>query len=553
MKRRSFLKILPAAGITPFTVNGLNLRPFANSRMDKVLQSCDGVSERVLVLIQLKGGNDGLNTIVPLNQYDRYKELRPSIGLPDNGLTPLIQLDSTLAIENQVGLHPAMTNFKALYDQGWASLIQGVGYQSMNQSHFKGTDIWLSGGGGSYELNNLASGWMGRALNAFYPNVQGEPTPEMPDPPGIQLGDPNTSLGFHTETEHQNALNLSGQDPAGFYSLIQTIGGAPLVNIPNSDYGAEIDFIMGVENTISRYAQRVTEVFNQGTNAITTYPNSSLAGQLKTIARMMSGGCMTKIYLCQIGGFDTHSAQVVAGDTGTGNHANLWRSISDAVKVFMDDLNQLGLADRVLACTFSEFGRTAKENGSLGTDHGTLSPMFLYGKNVRAGVRGTNVNLFDLTTDNQLRNMQHDYRQVFASLLQDWLGANHYVMQEALFDNFQQLALVDKAYTVHPSCYLGGSPIVYDPFQKRGVGISPNPARVSAELVYEHPGREGFRARLTVHGMNGAIAQASTPWVDPGRNVFPIEVFMMPVGTYVVRLENMESGMAEVAKLQVVR
>jgi uncharacterized protein (DUF1501 family) len=134
--------------------------------MDKVLQSCSGVSDRALVLIQLKGGNDGLNTVVPLNQYDQYMQLRPTIGLSNSGLTPLIQLDNTLPIQDQVGINPAMTNFKALYDQGFASIVQGVGYQSMNQSHFKGTDLWLSGGGGSYDLNNLTSGWMGRALDA---------------------------------------------------------------------------------------------------------------------------------------------------------------------------------------------------------------------------------------------------------------------------------------------------------------------------------------------------------------------------------------------------
>jgi len=552
MRRRSFLKILPAAGVSSFALNGLELRPFSNTKMDKVLQSCSGVSDRALVLIQLKGGNDGLNTVVPLNQYDQYMQLRPTIGLSNSGLTPLMQLDNTLPIQDQVGINPAMTNFKALYDQGFASIVQGVGYQSMNQSHFKGTDLWLSGGGGSYDLNNLTSGWMGRALNAMYPDVYGAPTAEMPDPLGIQLGDPNTSLGFHTETEHQNAINLSGQDPAGFYSLIQTIGGAPLLNIPNSDYGAEIDFMMGVEQSINQYAQRITEVFNLGTNAASGYPTTSLAGQLKTVARMISGGCKTKIFLCQIGGFDTHTGQVVAGDTGTGSHANLLRGICDAVKKFMDDLQLLGLEDRVMTCTFSEFGRTAKENGSVGTDHGTLSPMLLFGKNVRAGVRGTNVNLFDLTNDNQLKNMQHDYRQVFASLLQDWLGANPYVLEEALFDQYEQVAVVDKAYTVHPDCYIGGAPTVFDPFQ-RPISITPNPARRSTELVYTHPGREGFRAQLTVHGMNGVIAHMRSAWVEPGHNVYPIDVVTLPVGMYVVRLENRADGMAEVVKLQVVR
>ena len=356
MKRRNFLKFLPAAGVTSFAVNGFSVRPFANSKMAKLLADCDGVQDRTLVLIQLKGGNDGINMIIPAANYDRYAQLRPTTRLEESAFIPL---DNTLASDSLVGLHPAMTAVKAMYDNGMVNVIQAVGYQSMNQSHFKGTDIWLSGADSSIGATT-SSGWMGRALQAFYPDVAGAPTADMPDPIGIQVGDPNTSLGFHTETEHQNAINLSGQDPAGFFSLIQTIGGAPILNVPDSDHGEELEFIMGVEQSINLYAERISQVFNAGSNAITTYPNNSLANQLKTIARMIRGGCKTKIFLCQLGGFDTHNAQVDSGDTSLGSHANLMKTLSDAVKFFFDDLEQMGLGDRVMACTFSEFGRCAK-------------------------------------------------------------------------------------------------------------------------------------------------------------------------------------------------
>src|SRR5690349_23187220 len=206
MKRRNFLKI---AGITSFAVNGHAMRPFANSKITRILNSCDGVEDRVLVLIQLKGGNDGINTIIPVNQYDVYANLRSTIGIPEN---ELLALDNTLGVDEQVGLHPAMLKFKELYDKGWASLVQGVGYQNMNQSHFKGTDLWFAGGDGTIANSNIPSGWMGRSLQAFYPDVVGVPTATMPDPLGIQIGDPNPNLGFHTQTEHQNVINLSGQD-----------------------------------------------------------------------------------------------------------------------------------------------------------------------------------------------------------------------------------------------------------------------------------------------------------------------------------------------------
>jgi len=547
MKRRNFLKILPAAGITPFAVNGFSMRPFANSRIAHILANCQGVQDRSLVLIQLKGGNDGLNTVIPLPRYDRYATLRPTIKID---AAKAINLDTTLPNANQIGLHPGMTGVKALYDKGWASVVQGAGYQSMNQSHFKGTDIWLSGGGGSFDLNNLTSGWMGRSLQALFPEVQGAPTPEMPDPLGIQIGDPNTSLGFHTETEHQNVINLSGQDPGGFYSLIQTIGGAPLAQVPDTHQGDEIEYIMGVEQSVNKYAQRITQVFNAGKNAITTYPNNSLANQLKTVARMIRGGCKTKIFLCQVGGFDTHSAQVDSGDTSIGAHNNLLKGLSDAVKTFFDDLEQLGIADRVAACTFSEFGRCAKENGSFGTDHGTLAPMFLFGKGIRPYVHGTNVDLDNLTTDNQLKTMQFDYRQVFATLLQDWLGANPWVLQEALFDGYKQLALVTKSYTVSKDCYYGGAPTITDPFRPT-MGLSPNPARIRVEVTYES--QEAYEAQLSLHSVGGGLVSLSREFVQPGINLYYLDVSSLTSGMYFVRMENRNTGRAEVMKLSVVR
>jgi uncharacterized protein (DUF1501 family) len=545
MKRRNFLKIFPPLSIAPFAVNGFSVKPFANSRIASVLASCDGVQERSLILIQMKGGNDGINMIIPIDQYDDYAGLRPTVKLDE---ADIINLDTTLPTADQVGIHPAMTGVKDLYDKGWASIVQATGYQSMNQSHFKGTDLWLSGGGGSPELNNISTGWMGRSLQAFYPDVQGVPTPEMPDPLGIQIGDPNTSLGFHTETEHQNALNLSGQDPSGFYSLIQTIGGAPLNNVPLTDHGDELAYIMGVERSINQYAERITQVFNAGTNA-GVYPNTSLANQLKTVARMIRGGCKTKVFLCQIGGFDLHSAQVVSGATETGNHANLLKTLSDAVKAFFDDLNAMGMADRVMACTFSEFGRCAAENGTFGTDHGTLAPMMVFGKPVRAKVHGDNVNLSDLTNDNQVKNMQFDYRQVFGTLLQDWLGANPYVLTEAFANPIDKIFMVEKAYTASTECYWGGTPIIVDPFKP--MSVSPNPASIVAEVNYESP-RE-FEARLSLHSLGGQVVSVSSEQVVVGNNTYSFNVSGLPAGAYFVRLEDKTTGKAEVAKLQVVR
>ncbi len=545
MKRRNFLKFLPVAGVTSIAVNGHAMRPFANSRMAKILADCDGVQDRILVLIQLKGGNDGLNMIIPAANYDRYATLRPTTRIEESAFIPL---DSTLPSGSEVGLHPAMTAVKEMYDKGWANVIQAAGYQSMNQSHFKGTDIWLSGADSSQGATT-ATGWMGRSLQALYPDVEGAPTIDMPDPLGIQVGDPNTSLGFHTNTEHQNAINLSGQDPAGFYSLIQTIGGAPVLNIPDSDHGDELKFIMGVEQSINKYAQRISQVFNAGSNAITAYPNNSFASQLKTVARMIKGGCKTKIYLCQLGGFDTHSAQVDSGDTSIGAHANLLATLSNAVKTFFDDLNQLGLADRVLGCTFSEFGRCAKENGSFGTDHGTLAPMLVFGKNVKPGVSGTNPKMDDLTNDNQLKYMQFDYRQVFATLLQDWLGANPWTMEQTMFDGFAKMKIVDRDHRVDPSCQWGGAPVVDDQF--RPLSVFPNPANYGTEVLVENPEMDAYQALVSLHSLGGSLIAMRTETVQPGFNYYYFDVSGLAAGMYFVRVQNKRNGKASVAKLSV--
>ncbi|HND87673.1 MAG TPA: DUF1501 domain-containing protein [Saprospiraceae bacterium] len=549
MQRRNFLKIFPAAGLSPFVVNGFPMRPFANSRIARVLHSCEDMEERVLVLIQLKGGNDGVNTIIPLNHYDKYAELRPFIKVPLTGPDRLIKLDSTLPTADAVGLHPVLTSFKAMYDDGTMGVVQGVGYENINQSHFKGTDLWLSGGDSTPEKFKIRSGWMGRALQAMYPQVKGEPTPDMKYPLGIQVGDPYPSLGFHTETEHQNSINLSGQDPAGFYSLVQTIGGAPIADVPQSEYGDELRYIMGVEKAVDKYSVYITEAFNAGSNSISTYPQTHLAHQLKTVARLIRGGCRTKIYLCSMGGFDTHGSQVPPeGEITKGGHAELLRQLGEALKSFTDDLEGLGLGDKVMSCTFSEFGRCAQENGSAGTDHGTLAPMLLFGKTVKAGVHGTNVDLTQLSPDKQLQGQQFDYRQVFSTILQDWLGASNYVLEQTMFEGYAKMPLLDAAYVVNPDCYIGGTVSLWDaPTEARALSIFPNPAVARAEVAFES--RTAFEARLTLHSLGGTLLSANNVRIQPGRNLYYLNVGHLAAGTYFVRIEDKATGAAEVVKL----
>lgn len=548
MKRRNFLKI---AGLSSFVVNGHAMRPFSNTKMARIMADCADVEDRVLVLIQLKGGNDGVNTVIPIPQYDVYANLRPVIKIPDTGPERFIKLDNTLPSTDQVGLHPVMAGFKALYDKGWLNVVQGVGYENLNQSHFKSTDLWLSGGDGTLDGSKIRSGWMGRALNAMYPDVMGTPIPDMLYPLGIQIGDPYPSLGFHTETEHQNSINLYGQDPEGFYSLVQTIGGAPLLNAPDSEYGDELRYIMGVEDSVDQYSQYITQAFDAGSNAITGYPQTGLANQLKTVARLIKGGCKTKIYLCSMGGFDTHGSQIPPeGTIVLGRHADLLRNLADAVKIFYEDLEGLDLADKVVSCTFSEFGRNARENGSAGTDHGTLAPMFIIGKALAGGVHGTNVNLSNLANGNQLQGQQFDYRQVFTTLLQDWLGASNYVLEQTMFEGYAKMPIVSSAYTVPPDCYIATD--VFDRVpETRPLQVFPNPANYRTQVSFL--GHADGEALLSLHSLGGTLVSMQRVRVQSGVNFYHFDVSQVAPGPYFVRLENTRSGQANVVKLSVAR
>jgi uncharacterized protein (DUF1501 family) len=460
MKRRNFLKYTSAAA-GPLMLNGIAVRAVASPLMMSAL-NCDDAQDRVLVLINLSGGNDGLNTVVPLDQLDTYNNLRPNIALTTN-----LELDSAY----DVGLHPALAPLKSMYEDGKMHLIQGTGYENTNGSHFKSTDLWLTGGDSTPENFNLTSGWVGRYLEYEYPALIGNPTTENPDPLGIQLSDKKQSMIFKTTSEYTSAVNLTGVNPSGYQGLVEGVGGNALANIPDSDYGNEISYIQLVESNTNIYAERVTEVYDAGTNS-GTYPDTGLSGQLKTVARLLSGGSQTKVFLVDIGGFDTHDVQNVVGATETGWHANTLTELAEGIKAFHDDLEALGIADRVMTATFSEFGRRAIENGNYGTDHGTIAPMFVFGNGVQAGVSGTNDNLSDLLWGTQLQNQLYDYRQVYSTILQDWLGSGDGTLMATFSQVWGKIPnVVNSSNIVDPACYgQAALPVSLSYFNARAIG-----------------------------------------------------------------------------------
>ncbi len=457
MKRRDFLKIASPLAATPIFINGVPIRTFATPSLLGAL-NCEP-TDRVMVMVYLNGANDAINTFVPLNQHAIYAGHRPDMYLPTANL---ITLDGTLPAAQQIGLHPSLTGIKSLYDTGKVNIIQGVGMPDPNRSHFKATDLWLSGGDGSSQaMSNINSGWVGRFLDNRYPYYEGIPFMSEPDPLGLLLGSMDNG-GFHPPQQHRFEINLSGQDPSGYYSLISSIGGPTIDPIPATEFGGKLAYIMGIENSVNVYAPTITNTFNAGANsASVTYPsNNDLADQLKTVARMLSGGSRTKVFMTAQGGYDTHAYQVDAGNTSTGTHANLLANMNNAIKAFQDDLDALGLGDKVITVVFSEFGRKVVQNGNYGLDHGTLGSMMVIGSGVEGGVTGNNIDLNALDSQNapDPTAMQHDYRQVFGSILQDWMGGSDDAIEATfLTDTYIQpkVPLVTSSASIDPNCYLG--------------------------------------------------------------------------------------------------
>lgn len=479
MKRRNFIKLSASAsviGLTPF-----QLQAALKSFMPYV--ECSDISNRKLVLINLAGANDGLNTIIPLNQYDIYSNLRPTIKVPISGANKYINLDSTLPDNQQIGLNPALIGFKSLYDKSWLRIMQSVGYPSQNKSHFKSTDLYLTGNDGNSLLNGTDTGWMGRFMELYYSDLIVETYPLA-----VEIGSNNTSLGFHAEEAHGLSLNISGQDPAGYYSVLNGLGGAPPLNIPDSDYGKQLEFLTNTDALSNTYAESISNAFNSGKNDI-SYPDSDLANQLKTVARLISGDLGSKVYMVRISGFDTHNEQVQGVGEALGKHHSLLTDLSGSMEAFINDLDSQNLADDVVGLTFSEFGRKAAENGNLGTDHGEIAPMFVFGKPVAGGVSGTNPDLTEATSDNnyQIQTVQYDYRQTFGTLLQNYLGADDAVIDATFFnhtlnDSFVNLKIEDilkSEYDISKGCI----PSLNDNSQENKHWlIYPNPFRDTVNL-----------------------------------------------------------------------
>ncbi len=405
--RRDFIKkftLLSTATMAPtFLVK--SIRGASQSGM---LNAELGDPNRIMVVIELAGGNDGLNTVVPYTN-DHYLSARPSLGV---GSVP-----DLLTLDQEYALHPSMTGFKEMWDSDLLTIVHGVGYPNPNRSHFRSRDIWHTA-----EPENVATdGWLASYFNS--------------------LDDPESLVG----------LNLGGAVPR---SMVSSEGSAPsILNIdtyqiqtdpfhPEDDANKNAAFqqLMAQPQKQFGFQDYVSETILDATatsialiegrdnySSTVEYPNSAFAGNMRSIAQIIAADLGVTVFYTRIGGFDTHANQVVGGNPLQGFHTNLLDDISQSLKAFYDDMIEMGRDKDVVIFSWSEFGRRLHDNGSLGTDHGTANQMFVIGDpaNVSSGFTGIHPSLATGDLD-QVGDMVYkaDFRSVYAHLLSAWLGAD---------------------------------------------------------------------------------------------------------------------------------
>jgi uncharacterized protein (DUF1501 family) len=353
---------------------------------------------RVLVVIELSGGNDGINTVVPFGDAG-YAKWRKVLRLPANRL---------LKIDNEVGLHPAMGAAAKLLENGRLAIVQGVGYPNPSRSHFKSMAIWhsanvnLSRGDVVDAESKAVYGWIGQALDEGRKPADGSPAAQL-------LGSGDMPIALRSRRSVTSAITRL-EDAV----LARPLGATPAVADAPGPRGNLAAFVR--RSTLDAYAtsERMAQVLRAADTGA-RYPATGLANQLRVVARLLKSGVGTRVFYTSqpFNVYDTHAVQLPL-------QADLLSELAGALRAFLDDLAHARLADRVLVLCFSEFGRRVQENGSHGTDHGTAGPVFLAGPGLRAGLVGEAPRLLDLE-DGDLK-MTTDFRRVYASVLESWLG-----------------------------------------------------------------------------------------------------------------------------------
>jgi uncharacterized protein (DUF1501 family) len=521
MNRRKFLsRTIPSAVGLPALLNGFSFSAFGAGHSELAALLGDTTNtDHVLVLVQLKGGNDGLNMVVPLDVYSGYYNARTNVAIPQS---KVLRLNGT----DKSGLHPAMTALQNLYNDGKMNVVQSVGYDNPNFSHFQSRDIWASADTTTLPANRVKTGWLGRYLQeefSGYPDAF--PNADMPDPLAIQISSAPT---FDVQGSIYS-MGLSITDPEKVYTFQNPFNDYPLSSVAANK---ELKFLRVVTDKTKIYSDIIRKAYKSSAT-LAAYPtDNKLADQLKIVARLIKGGLKTRVYTVTTGNFDTHKRQVNTSDTTTGEHATLLKNLSTAISAFQNDIALMQLEDRVLGMTFSEFGRRIKSNASIGTDHGAAAPLIMFGKHVKNGILG---NSPEIPSDIQVVNnipFQYDFRSVYASVLQQWFCVQQPILDDILLKNYQVLPLIQGGPCGLPEDIntTNGNA------DKLVLRMSPNPYSTSATIQFSTTG--GNTVIQQIDSLGRVIKILSNKEYAAG--TYNIDVYNdgLPAGAYFLRLQN---------------
>ena len=410
--RREFvqkgLTLLAVGATVPSFVNE-TVMAIANPADTNRTQKPSGKDGKILVVVQLAGGNDGLSTVIPYAD-DAYHRARSAIGH---------QANDVLKIDSYLGLHPNLAPLKEIFDDGRMGIVQGVGYPNPNRSHFRSTDIWASG---IPDKEMVTSGWVGRyfdnTCNGIDPHVGVSIGEQMPL---TMKGERIVPLSF----DRPETYRYNGRDKDGYMAVNRIdpnaasgpqsvpIAKPQAVKIAKPEIVTASSQLNFLERTAMDAQLSSDDILRMTTQhqAPANYPQGQFGNGLRTIAAMIAGGLPTRVYYVSLGGFDTHANE-------KGRHDQLMTQLAQGISAFWKDLKKQENDDRVMMMTFSEFGRRVEQNASGGTDHGAAAPMFLFGPKIKPGIIGKHPSLTDL--DSGDLKFHTDFRSVYATVLQDW-------------------------------------------------------------------------------------------------------------------------------------
>ncbi len=380
-------------------------------------QYTTGKEGTILIVLQLAGGNDGLNTVIPFGD-DAYYKARPKIAIPAN---------QVLRISDTMGLNPRLTGMRALYGAGNLALIQGVGYPNPNRSHFRSTEIWQTA---SDANRNESEGWLGRYFDSCCQGADpaigvaiGGQTPQAfasSPPMGVAFSDPEqfrymseSASDPKTAEMFMREMNDPNSDMGHGNSMENSGGSIGMIDGSPDEGGSTLEFLQRTALGAQMSSDKILEITRRSKSQV-DYPRTQLGNSLNLISRLIAGGLPTRVYYVSQGGFDTHSNQLPS-------HDRLMTDLNGSLTSFVSDLKTQGNLNRVLMISFSEFGRRVAENASGGTDHGAAAPLFVLGGGVKPGLYGRTPSLTDLN-DGDLK-FNTDFRSVYATALEKWLGA----------------------------------------------------------------------------------------------------------------------------------